>query len=717
MSHYYQNPLVDHNALAQYGGLAFLDAYLGGFGDAAPNLQAAKSQVVAAAQQQLTDLRKKYGIDAAKQKAEALVKQKAAEILKTSGAAAAEKYIKEQGKAYIAQASETLGIDAAKAYAQDFLKGMKIPNIPNLPIQLPSKLTVGEIEKAAYNTGKAYAENLIQSNIGIHIELPRKLTLKELSRSVDSLIPDDAREALEMTLSIGSQLAAGAASTALTGVLAATAIGSAIPGLGTIVGLGVGLATVALKGLIIKTFTKSACEMDKSRCKCKTPTPAGWNESRPYKFSCPSPGKRSPVEILPWIADEQARLNKIVLLPKLCDVGEIPECKRYLRTLATLVVPYVGTSIPVMGLPALEKLLPLYEKAATMAEQGAGYTHQGDAGGLIKYGWADAPNGLGFKSPVTPPPLATMRARVAKLRDLVMRINNIPRTTNFSSLRWDLLTEMGNAASQYALNQSAENEKWFVQLGTAVAKMEQGEKAQQQAVLKQQKAGQALAKSREDSKEGPLWKLYTDLDNTALYCDDPKKCPARDKILAQILDWHRKGLKMPTQPKGSAWAYYEDMFEAQVQKERAAQAKTVKTTKPGAVPSKPPPAVKAPVKRADQKVDDLRKEIAKLKKQAADAHTARTKAERTVRTNDAKRQSAVAAGFTPAQAAAMLQPAQAQTASDVAQATAAALAVARQQVAVQNAARVAQVPLATVRQALAKPAPQGFDPFSKIWQR
>lgn len=712
MANYYHNPLVDHDALAQYGGFAFVEAYLGGFGDAPPNFQAAKAQVVADAQTQLTALRDKYGLTAAKQQAEALVKQKAAEILKSSGAAAAEKYVREQGKAYIAQASETLGIDAAKNYAKDFLKGMKIPNIPNIPIQLPSKLTVGEIEKAAYNTGKAYAENLIQSNIGIHIDLPKKFTLKEISKSVDSLIPDNAREALDMSLSIGSQLAAGAASTALTGVLAATAIGSAIPGLGTIVGLGVGLATIALKGLIVKTFTKSACEMDRSRCKCKTPTPAGWNESRPYKFSCPSPGKRSPVEILPWIADEYFRVNQIVLKPAGCDVGEIPECKRYLRTLATLVVPYVGTTIPVMGLPALEKLLPSYEKAATMAEQGPGYTHQGDAGGLIKYGWSAGTNGLGFTTPAVPPPLDTMRARIAKLRDLVVRINNIPKTTSFSSLRWDLLTEMSNAVSQYSLNPSAENEKWFVQLGTAVVQLEQAEKNQQQAVAKQQEAGRQLAKSREDSKEGPLWKLYTELDNTALYCDDPKKCPARDKILAQILDWHRKGLKMPANaPKD--WLYYENMFEAQVQKERAASGKTTAPAAAKPTKTQTPPAAKPPVKRSNQKIDNLKKEIADLKKKAASAHSARLKAERSVRAADAQRQETVLRGLSAFDRSRVLQPTKTQTVTAVNEATAAAAEFANQLAKVRRAAASAGVPMSAVHQVLSKPplpAPQRLLP-------
>lgn len=706
MSNYYRNPLVDHDALASYGNVAFLDGYLGHFG-VAPQLTAARDQVTATAQANLEALRKKYGIDVSKKRAEDFVKQKAAEILKSSGAAAAEKFLKEQKRALIDTAEQTLGVDAAKSYMKDFAKGLNIPNMPDIPFQLPSKLSVGELEKAAYGTAKKYAEGLIQSKIGVSLELPRKPTLKEISRSLDSLIPDDAREAIDMALTVGSQLASGAAASALTGVLAATAIGSAIPGLGTLVGLGVGLATVALRGVIIKTFTKSACEMDRSRCKCKTPTPAGWSENRPYTFSCPSPGKRSPIEMLPWIAERQAELNKIVLLPAGCDVGEIPECKRYLATLATLVVPYVGTSIPVMGLPVLEKLLPQYEAAAKYARMGEGYTHQGDAGGLIKYGWSAGTNGLGFTTPVVPPPLATMQARIAKLRDLLARANNIGKTGDITALRWELVGEASNAAKQYALTQNADTEKWFVTLGNAVVKLEQAEKLRQQAEAKTRQEEQTRYQSRASSSSGPLWDLYGQLDQAYAACEPGKPCPKAEGIFRQIVELHRKGMKLPPQPKGSGWDVFEQRAEAAAQKAgmTAAPASATKTAPKAAPATATRPAVKTapPVKRTDQKIDRLRKEIAELKKKAATAHAARTKAEHAIRTKDVHRQRAVAAGLTPRQQEAALQPAQAQTAAAVAQATSAAADAVNQQLKVKQAALAAKVPLTAVQQALKAP--------------
>jgi hypothetical protein len=682
MATFYRDPLVDHDALAAYGAHALMGFY-DGLGESAPPLP--QIPTPQKAQETIEALRKKYGIDAQKKRAEEYVKAQASAILQKSGATAAKKYLETQGKAYIEQASETLGVDAAKAYAKDFLATM--PNVPNIPIQLPSKLTVSEIEKAAYGTGKKYAEGLIRSKIGVSIELPRKLTVKEISRSVDSLVPDNAREAIDMALTVGSQLAAGAAASALTGVLAATAIGSVVPGLGTLVGLGVGLATVALRGVIVKTFTKSACELDKSRCKCKTPP----------GFSCPKPGKRSPVELLPWLAVEQAKLDKIELRPALCDVGEVPECKRYLGTLSTLIIPYVGTSIPVMGLPALEKLLPQYEAAAKLARTGAGYTHQGDAGGLIKYGWSAQTNSLGFVTPGVAPPLATMQQRVAKLRDLVARINRVGKSGDLSSLRWDLSTELNNAAQQYALNQSGDNQQWFVFLGTAFGKLKDAEKSQQQVTAQQQQAGKDLNAQRMASPAAPLWKLYNDLDNAALYGRPT------DAIFAQIVELHRKGLKLPPQPKGSAYAVWEEKAEAAIGgKPAAAPAKSTKVDKPQftKVGSAPPP----PIKRQDQRLDRLRKEVEKLRKTAEAAHRARVEAQKVLRAKDAQRQQAAASGLSPGQQAQVLRPAQAQTAAALTQATAAAADAANQSAAVQRAAAAAGVPVSAVQAILARQA-------------
>jgi hypothetical protein len=548
------------------------------FGFEAAPAAALKTAVLSSAhstaKQQLESLRKQYGLDSAKQQAEGYVKKQAADILKKSGAAAAEKFLKEQGRAIVKEAGQKLGLDAAKAYGKEFLKGMKIPNMPaGLDFQLPSKLTVDEIEKAAYNTGKAYAENAIQSKIGIHIELPKKLTLKEISRTVDSLIPDNAAEALNMTASIGLQVAAGAAASALTTLATATAIGSAVPGIGTVIGLGVGLATIALKGTVIAAFTQSACERNKAMCKCQTPP--GWKK--------PEPGKRSPVEMLPWLAQEQHKLAKIVLKPDLCSLGPVPEAKNWFSTLSQLLVPYVGSTLPVMGLPALERLLPAYESAAKLSKQSPGYTHQGSAADLIKYGWAASKNSLGFVVPGVASPLATIRSRVTFLRQLAVDANKIgPQSGDLSTLRWNLATELNNAITQYTLNPSADNEKWFVQLGTAFAKLENAEKQKVTDTAKIQKEDEKRAKDRSSSKAGPLWKLYADRDNAMFQCSEagvsssakvqPPACLNVAKIEAQIIELHRQGLKLPTQPKGSGYAFFEEKAEAAVRGRHAAPA-------------------------------------------------------------------------------------------------------------------------------------------------
>jgi hypothetical protein len=513
----------------------------------------------------LEDLRKKYGLADAKKKAEQVVTAQARELLQKQGEAAADKFLRGTGKAMIRDAGERMSASAAKAYGQEFMRGMKIPSMPDIPFALPTELTVDGVEKAAYNTAKAYTENLIKQKIGVPIELPRKLSVKEISRTVDSIVPNNAREALDLTLSIGAQAAAGAAASALTGVLAATAIGSVVPGLGTLVGLGVGLATVALKGAITAAFTETACEHNKAMCKCKTPP--GWRR--------PDPGKRSPVELLPWLADELHKLYKIQLEPKLCGIGEVPETMNWFGTLTTLVTPYVNSSLPVMGLPALERILPAYERAATLARTGPGYSHQGDPGGVIKYGVPASRDGLGFVKPAVPAPLAVIKSRIAFLKKLASDADNIGKGGDLSGLRWNLATELHAATRQYGMNPSADNEAWFVKLGTAFAALEDEEERRRVAMIKDQKKSEALAKARLSSDVGALWKAHDDRQQAMFLCDeaggadrvpnDPN-CLAVKAAEKKIIDLHRQGLKLPPQPKGSGTEYFERIAAAEAEK-------------------------------------------------------------------------------------------------------------------------------------------------------
>jgi len=659
----YRNPLVDHDALA---------AYLNGF-------EAVPTNVKSEAQKQLEDLRKKYGLDNAKKQAEDYVKRQAADILQKSGAAAAEKFLKEQGRAIIKDAGQKLGVDAAKAYGKEFMKGMKLPGMPaGLDFQLPSKLTVDEIEKAAYNTGKNFAENTIQSKLGVRIELPKKLTIKEISRTVDSLIPDDAAEALNMTASIGLQVAAGAAASALTTLATATAIGSAIPGLGSVIGLGVGLAAIALKGTVIAAFTQTACDRNKAMCKCKTPP--GWRK--------PDPGKRSPVDMLPWLAQEQTNLRKISRTPALCTLGEVPETENWFATLSQLVIPFVGNTIPVMGLPSLERLLPAYIKAASLSRFNTG--HQGDAASLIKYGWTAGTNSLGFVTPGVASPLATIQTRVAFLRKLVADAN----AGNLD--RWSLATELKNAITQYTLNPSSDNERWFVQLGTLFGKLEAAETQKTESAAKRQKAGEQRAAVR--FQDSPQISAAV-REQLSFLCDGG----AGDRSACQkktLLDAGK--MSMQDQIAFLRRVYGRNIPAPITEALRKAEASAETTP---------------PVKRQEQKLDKLKKEIADLQRKADAARRARDIALRAVQNKDAQRQQAVAAGLNPSQAAAATAPLQQQTAAAVSQAVSAAALVKTQQAQVQQAAAAAQVPMQAVQRVMSMQAPaRPAAPFQPFWQ-
>jgi hypothetical protein len=160
--------------------------------------------------------------------------------------------------------------------------------------------------------------------------------------------------------------------------------------------------------------------------------------------------------------------------------------------------------------------------------------------------------------------------------------------------------------------------------------------------------------------------------------------------------------------------------KALVQGLKQAAAQHKKATQP--VPQKEAPLakpqVKQPVKRQEQKIDKLKKEIADLQRKADAARKARDIALRAVQNKDAQRQQAVAAGLTPAQAVAATASSQQQTAAAISQAVAAAGLVKSQQAQVQQAAAAAQVPMQTVQRVMSMQAPaRPAVPFQPFWQR
>ena len=147
------------------------------------------------------------------------------------------------------QIGRQLGVGEAAKLFTDFGKKMGIPNLPWTP---PTDLTLNGVRDAAYNTGRKMVEERFKQATGIPISFPAAPSVKAIKKWADDLVPDDARQAIEMGIDIGLS----AATSAVSSILAGAVIGSAIPGLGTVIGIGVALGVAALKGVVKEALTE-----------------------------------------------------------------------------------------------------------------------------------------------------------------------------------------------------------------------------------------------------------------------------------------------------------------------------------------------------------------------------------------------------------------------------------------------------------------------------
>lgn len=146
-----------------------------------------------------------------------------------------------------AQAQIELTRSEAQAYMAEELRKL---GLPPLPLSLPSSLTPESLAKAATDGGMSYLEALARSELGVPIQLPRRLTLEDLGASIGSVIPTDLASVVDTGLFVASQGVAGA----LSGLLAGAGIGSVVPGLGTLVGIATAIGFSVVKGLIVDLF-------------------------------------------------------------------------------------------------------------------------------------------------------------------------------------------------------------------------------------------------------------------------------------------------------------------------------------------------------------------------------------------------------------------------------------------------------------------------------
>jgi hypothetical protein len=355
-------------------------------------------------------------------------------------------------------------------------------------------------------------EAWIKSETGIPIQLPSKISFKEIGGSLLSMIPKDFEQALDLGLAIGSQAAAGA----LTAALAGTAIGSVIPGLGTVVGLAVGLAVFALKGAVKDLFM---------------PDPPPWRklcENENPKVFCPKiPRKLSPIELLPWAVEQMQRIKPLVEQQKRsqkCAQGEGPNCLGFLENLSwkayELTMPRVGDlgdtlkqvgmtgrsyavgqgprlytpSTPAqLGLPEVNRLISLYERAPRNLQQRESVL-KGEAdfdprvaawrvrGDLTQPGWRGHMDFV----------LAALKQRRAEL-EAFLKTKESPYVPPSK-----LLQEIEKATQQYGLARSENAKKWFETMSKLYAETMA---YRSKALIEQKKQNEAMWKRNQSIYE------------------------------------------------------------------------------------------------------------------------------------------------------------------------------------------------------------------------
>lgn len=325
---------------------------------------------------------------------------------------------------------EKLGKAQAQALAA---KALAEYGVPPIVLDLPDfELSAEGVRDVAYAAGKEWAEDAIAAEFGYPIELPDRFTAEALVDSLASIIPTDVAGFIDAGIAYGTQVAAGA----LTTLLAGTAIGSVIPGLGTVVGIAVALSVMAIRGWI----------EGPEQAKCETRIPK----------DVPAPFTMGPIEQMPYTVMRLVYINGLIDKERgtkrgkeRCRGGPIVEYAGYLSTLYTSLSHASEDTPSKLGLPQLAHLIPLYERTP--------------------------------KHPYVVDFLRAMKARQAELQAKMARaarVDTIP-IGQLGSVRWDLVTEMRTAGVQLAYAPGPQTEQWFRELAQAFARVDAREKAQQ----------------------------------------------------------------------------------------------------------------------------------------------------------------------------------------------------------------------------------------------
>jgi hypothetical protein len=367
-----------------------------------------------------------------------------------------EREAQQAGVKVLRDLGQRVGAQEAEKLFNETLQRFTPPGIKGLPVQpvAPKELTVGAIRDAAIETSLRTTEAFIRQKTGLPIELPRKFNLKEIERTVTGLLPGDAKEALQLGINIGVQYA----SSALAGVVAGATIGSTVPGLGTVIGIGMGLAIQALAAPQVQPHQRPCtsmvkCPLGSTGKEARYASRAGRTISTGYAAQ-----PQSPMELLPWVAENLVMPTSVLAQERArayCGVGATVECIAAMHTAARGAYAFAKDTPQVLGLPQVNRYLPLYERALR-------FEHSIFNVQARRIDKTRGEVGQRF----LPDILAKLRRRQQELSTFVAKADRMEQLSpnEHSTLQWPIIAEIKNAAQQYAVAPSSETQQWLAKV-------------------------------------------------------------------------------------------------------------------------------------------------------------------------------------------------------------------------------------------------------------
>jgi hypothetical protein len=402
-------------------------------------------------------------------------------------------------QALVTEAGARLSKTAARNLVTDEIKNMggdlPVGEIVNgLDTLLQDGISAEAAGRIAYSATKTYAESTIQSATGYPIPLPDELSVEGIGKAVVGLIPTDIEGLIDTGLAFGAQ----AAASALTSVLAGAGVGSVIPGLGTVVGLAVGIGVMALKDLIE-------------------------GEPPPYQVPCTGrvahdkpPTNMDAFALQLWALTRYQNVAHIYAFKQrtadtetgYCQGGQISQVLSYYGSIMKKLYDLSKDTPKVMGWAQVNATIASYEKFiaeskyATVLKDGTRVPASESLDPKLRQVRL-------FAHMEVPRLLYALKQRKVELAKFLSHGRNVLANVKIDDegrvsgphqevhvLRWALVTEMGKAALQAQNQPTAQNKTWFANLTKMYRSMADLEANIRLAAARTMRLGQARARSR-----------------------------------------------------------------------------------------------------------------------------------------------------------------------------------------------------------------------------